>query len=67
MTASRPSALLVEKDTFADYKLEINDKNQHPLSREEAIEVILNNLNDSDVIVAGIGKMSREIFRIQNP
>ncbi len=57
-----PSALIVEKNTFADYGLEVNGGQKYPLSREEAIGIVLDGLNDSDVVVAGIGKISREVF-----
>lgn len=56
-------ALVIEKDTFEDYKL-VN--NQSPitltLSREEAIQTVAAALGDKDCIVSTTGMISRELF-----
>ena len=56
-------ALVIEKDTFEEYKL-VN--NQSPitlnLSREEAIQTVAAALGDKDCIVSTTGMISRELF-----
>ena len=56
-------ALVIEKDTFEEYKL-IN--NQSPislnLSREEAIQTVAAALGEKDCIVSTTGMISRELF-----
>jgi len=56
-------ALVIEKDTFEDYKL-LN--NQSPitlnLSREEAIQTVAAALGEKDCIVSTTGMISRELF-----
>ena len=56
-------ALVIEKDTFDEYKL-VN--NQSPialnLSREEAIQTVAAALGDKDCIVSTTGMISRELF-----
>ena len=56
-------ALVIEKDTFEDYKL-VN--NQSPialnLSREEAIQTVAAALGETDCIVSTTGMISRELF-----
>ena len=56
-------ALVIEKDTFDEYKL-VN--NQSPitlnLSREEAIQTVAAALGEKDCIVSTTGMISRELF-----
>lgn len=59
-TQKRPYALLLEDGTLADYRFEINS--DYLLSREQAIEIVINNLDKTDVVVSNIGKTSRELF-----
>lgn len=54
-------ALVVEKETISnDQKLEI--KNEYPLSREDAIQLIAQNQKEEDIIISTTGKASRELF-----
>ena len=58
-------ALVVEKDTFDEYKLSSSDSTLHTslsLSREEAIQIVSATLGDKDVIVSTTGMISRELF-----
>ena len=57
-----PCALLVKKGTFESYKLKLNKFYERDLSREEAIEIIINELNEDDVVVSTTGVTSRELF-----
>lgn len=55
-------ALVIEKDTFDDYKLQSVETNDLTLSREEAIQTVADALAEKDVIVSTTGMISRELF-----
>jgi len=62
---NRPTALLIKKGTFGKYnKTVLLDENQL-MKREEALEIILDNLSDETIVVSTTGKTSREIFEIR--
>lgn len=55
-------ALVIEKDTFEDYKLQNVEINDLSMSREEAIQTVAATLGDKDCIVSTTGMISRELF-----
>ena len=55
-------ALVIEKDTFEDYKLQNVEKNDLTMSREEAIQTVAGAMGEKDVIVSTTGMISRELF-----
>lgn len=55
-------ALVIEKDTFDDYKLQNVESNNLTMSREEAIQAVASALAPKDVIVSTTGMISRELF-----
>jgi len=55
-------ALVIEKDTFEDYKLQNIEVNDLTLSREEAIQTVAATLGEKDCIVSTTGMISRELF-----
>jgi phosphonopyruvate decarboxylase len=55
-------ALVIEKDTFEDYKLQNVEKNDFTMSREEAIQTVAAALGEKDCIVSTTGMISRELF-----
>ena len=55
-------ALVIEKDTFEDYKLQNVEVNDLALSREEAIQTVAASLGEKDCIVSTTGMISRELF-----
>jgi phosphonopyruvate decarboxylase len=55
-------ALVIEKDTFEDYKLQNVEVNDLTMSREEAIQAVAAALGDKDCIVSTTGMISRELF-----
>ena len=61
----KPIALVVKKDTFSKYEKDYNSKNNNELSREDALNIIIDNLDNNDFIVSTTGKTSREIFEIR--
>lgn len=54
--------LLVRKDLFGKYKLQKEIKNDYPLSREEALKIVVAYLKKGDVVVSTTGKLSRELY-----
>lgn len=55
-------ALIVEKDTFGEYKLQNVDVNSLGLSREAAVQAVAAALGEKDCIVSTTGMISRELF-----
>lgn len=60
----RPAALVVRKGTFSKYPFhaEVSDD---PLSREGALEVVLDHVGADDLVVSTTGKESREVFEVR--
>ena len=59
---SAPYALIVRKGTFEKYELKNNIKTSYELSREDAIKLIIDKLDERDIVVSTTGKISRELF-----
>ena len=57
-----PTAIVIRKGTFGSYKLKNARTNDNPLSREEALKLVIDHLQVDDVIVSTTGKLSRELF-----
>jgi phosphonopyruvate decarboxylase len=55
-------ALVIEKDTFEEYKLKNVEKNDLTMSREEAIQTVAAALDENDCIISTTGMISRELF-----
>ena len=55
-------ALVIEKDTFEDYKLQHEVLSSLTLSREEAIRTVASTIEDKACIVSTTGMISRELF-----
>ena len=61
---SRPVALVVRKDAFADHPAP-KVPNPYTLTREQALEALLNALPADAVVVSTTGKTSRELFELR--
>ena len=61
-TTNECYALVIEKDTFDDYKLQNVEKNNLTMSREDAIQKVAANIEDTACVVATTGMISRELF-----
>ncbi len=61
---SRPFAIVVRKGTFSPCSTATED-NGYPLSREEALACVLDNIGEDDFVVSTTGKTSREIFELR--
>jgi phosphonopyruvate decarboxylase len=57
-----PYAIIVRKGTFDAYKLKKSALSAYTLKRENAIELILENMEDNAVVVSTTGMISREVF-----
>ena len=55
-------AMVIEKDTFEDYKLQNVEVNDLTMSREDAIRTVASALGEKDCIVSTTGMISRELF-----
>ena len=62
LTNKEVFALVIEKDTFEDYKLQNVEVNDLTMSREEAIQTVAAALGEKDCIVSTTGMISRELF-----
>lgn len=60
-----PAALVVRKGTFAGYRLQQADPAAYPLTREEAIQRLVEGLPPGALVVSTTGKPSRELFEIR--
>lgn len=61
-SGSRPQAIIIRKDIFGKYKLKNEAVNTYPLSREDALKLVIDSLQEEDVIISTTGKLSRELF-----
>ena len=61
---SAPVALVVRKGTFSPYPL-AREATDDPLTREEALELVLAQVGADDFVVSTTGKESREVFEIR--
>lgn len=65
ISENRPYAIVVKKGTFEKYDV-VEDKAETDLmTREEALEILLQHIPNDAVIVSTTGKTSREIFEIR--
>ena len=55
-------ALVIEKDTFEDYKLQSVEVNDLTMTREDAIKTVAAAINEKDAVVSTTGMISRELF-----
>lgn len=60
-----PVALVIRKNTFAEYKPRSVPADHSAFSREAALEHLLALCNDSDLVVSTTGKTSREVFELR--
>ena len=56
-----PHAIVVKKNTFKSFRLK-DDNVEYKMTREDAIKIIIDSLDENDVIVSTTGKTSRELF-----
>jgi phosphonopyruvate decarboxylase len=59
---NRPHALLIEEGGLAEYSSEAVSRGSYQMSREEAVATVVEVLDEDTIVVAGVGKLSRELF-----
>lgn len=62
---SKPHAIVIRKNTFGKYKLRKEAVNDYPLSREEALKLLVGTIDSHSMIVSTTGKLSRELFELR--
>ena len=60
-----PVAILVRKNTFDSFLLNQSENNSYELSREKALEEVLQFIPENSVIVSSTGMLSRELFELR--
>jgi len=62
-----PYCLLVKRQTFLPYKLQVEENifDSMPMNREEAVDEIIQGLRERDVVVGTTGMLSRELFELR--
>jgi phosphonopyruvate decarboxylase len=60
-----PFVVAVREGTFGAYELKTQEPNNYPLTRELAIESILDCVGAGDVVVCTTGKASRELYELR--
>ncbi len=61
----KPHAIIVQKNTFSQYKSASIREEKYSLSRERALEIVLDSIEKNSAIVSTTGKLSRELFEIR--
>lgn len=56
-----PVAIIIKSEIIEDYSIK-QTKNDFEMSREDAIKIIVDNIEESDLVVSTTGKTSRELF-----
>jgi phosphonopyruvate decarboxylase len=57
-----PHAAIIRKNTFLPYKLKNKLENHFEMSREEALQIVIDSLEIQDIVISTTGKLSRELF-----
>jgi phosphonopyruvate decarboxylase len=62
---NRPYVIAIPRGLFDDFKVLQQGKNKAVLTREEALNIIVDNTSDDAVFISTTGKTSRELFEIR--
>jgi len=62
---TRPYIIAIPKDLFDDFKIPGTSKSRAVLTREQALNIIVDNTSDTAVFISTTGKTSRELFEIR--
>lgn len=66
LTQNDVYALVIENDTFEDYKLQNVEMNNLTMTREETINTVAAAIGDKDAVVSTTGMISRELFEARS-
>jgi phosphonopyruvate decarboxylase len=59
---SKPHAVVVRQNTFSAFSYQFEIEKNYILSREEALEIVMESLQPEDIIISTTGKLSRELY-----
>ena len=59
---STPHFIVVRPTVFDKYKLKTEIISDYIMSREDALKIVIDSLDDNDIVVSTTGKLSRELF-----
>jgi len=59
---SSPQVAIIRKNLFSPYQLKNKPVNKYEMSREEALQTVVDSLEKDDIVVSTTGKLSRELF-----
>ncbi len=62
----KPHAIIIRKGTFGLYKLKTKVPNENPVSREDAMKLVVDSLPADSIIVSTTGKLSRELYEYRD-
>ena len=62
ISTSSPQVAVIRKNLFTPYKLKNKPVNNFTMSREEALQTVIDSLEKDDVLISTTGKLSRELF-----
>ncbi len=65
ISQSCPVVLLVKKGSFSPYKLQSERPSNYPMKREDAIAIVVDQLDEEDIVISTTGMCSRELFEIR--
>lgn len=60
-----PFVLIVKKGTFEEYILKNEESTEYEMTREKAVETIIDEIEEDSIIVSTTGMTSRELFEIR--
>jgi len=63
---SKPHALVIRKGTFKKYSLSRIVQNHFPLTREQAVQLVVSILPEDTLVIATTGKLSRELYEYRD-
>ena len=61
-STSSPQTAIIRKNLFYPYKLKNKSVNNYTMSREEALQTVVDSLGEDDIVISSTGKLSRELF-----
>ena len=61
-TTSSPQVAIIRKNLFSPYQLKNKPVSKYSMSREEALQTVVDSLEKTDIIISTTGKLSRELF-----
>lgn len=64
-TGMKPHAIIIRKGIFGNYSLKNKVVNNHSVSREDALRIVVANMKHNDVVVSTTGKLSRELYELR--